>query len=454
MSAPVRLRPARLVVGAAVLVAGLFVATPAHAGPVTHEKHADVYDDQVWGCGYPIDVHGEGTTNLTIRADKKTGLERWSATSAYTETWSVPGRAPVTVSWNQTAKDLPFRSLGGSMYQGVYQVSGQPLVVRDSRGAVITKNAGNIRYTYQFDRDTGQGQTVDVRVVGSQPTFASDLCGVVAPYLGTDSARYLTPRPLGSPEATAGGMGYYEYLPPSYSPGGAASPLLVALNGYGENGDGSADALGWLQNTGIPRFQAVGGWPTDRPFVVLSTQHVPAPGGLPAIDCPEYRGGSCFMQQQHDLGNPPESGCTTPSEVHAFLAYAVEHYNVDLNRVYLTGLSCGAYGAWEYLGAFPGDHVVAAVVPIAGDGRPAFNDVGCTMATAPVWAFHSADDDTVDPAGSIEPIGDLRSQCGFTEDTAKLTIYDHNLLHGGWDEAYSGQFGDDIYGWMLAHPKA
>ena len=41
-------------------------------------------------------------------------------------------------------------------------------------------------------------------------------------------------------------MGYYEYLPPSYSDTGAGSPLLVALNGYGETGDGTPEALGRL----------------------------------------------------------------------------------------------------------------------------------------------------------------------------------------------------------------
>ena len=31
---------------------------------------------------------------------------------------------------------------------------------------------------------------------------------------------------------------------------------------------------------------------------------------------------------------------------------------------------------------------------------------------------------------------------------AKLTVYD-GLYHAGWDEAYGGSRGDDIYSWML-----
>ena len=29
-----------------------------------------------------------------------------------------------------------------------------------------------------------------------------------------------------------------------------------------------------------------------------------------------------------------------------------------------------------------------------------------------------------------------------------MTIYP-DLFHEGWDQAYSGAFGDDIYSWML-----
>ena len=76
------------------------------------------------------------------------------------------------------------------------------------------------------------------------------------------------------------------------------------------------------------------------------------------------------MQLQHDRGNVQPAFCTTPDEVHDFIDYAVAHYNVDPTRVYITGLSCGAFGIWEYLAKYHGDLKVAAAVPIAGDGRP------------------------------------------------------------------------------------
>ena len=108
--------------------------------------------------------------------------------------------------------------------------------------------------------------------------------------------------------------------------------------------------------------------------------------------------GSCFLTTQHDLGNPAGgSPCFTPREVYDFIDYALDAYDVDPARVYLTGLSCGGYGTWEYLGEYGAAQVTAAV-PIAGEGRPAWQTAGCDLADVPLWAFHGARDDIVDPA--------------------------------------------------------
>ena len=69
------------------------------------------------------------------------------------------------------------------------------------------------------------------------------------------------------------------------------------------------------------------------------------------------------MQMQHDNGNVQPAFCTTPNEVHDFIDYAVTHYNVDPSRVYITGLSCGAFGIWEYLGIYGGDDKVCGRGP-------------------------------------------------------------------------------------------
>src|SRR5689334_6105523 len=125
---------------------------------------------------------------------------------------------------------------------------------------------------------------------------------------------------------------------------------------------------------------------------------------------------------QHDLGNPtPGSVCFTPDEVHDFISYAIGAYDIDPHRVYLTGLSCGGYGTWEYLSQY-GHSQVAAAVPIAGEGRPAWATAGCALGDTPLWAFHGLLDDVVNPAGSIEPIEGLNDTCAPVD--ARLTTYD------------------------------
>jgi predicted peptidase len=129
----------------------------------------------------------------------------------------------------------------------------------------------------------------------------------------------------------------------------------------------------------------------------------------------------------------------------------VATYNVDPKRVYVTGLSCGGFGAWEYLAKY-GDEQVAAAIPIAGEGRPAWTDAGCALGSVPIWAFHGEVDDVVDPRGSIEPMTNLAACPGLPANEARLTVYP-DFDHRGWDEAYSGALGDDIYTWMLAFSK-
>ena len=153
-------------------------------------------------------------------------------------------------------------------------------------------------------------------------------------------------------------------------------------------------------------------------------------------------------RSQHDRGNKQPAFCTTPDEVHDFIDYAVANYNVDPGQVYLTGLSCGAFGVWEYLAKYHDDQHVAAAVPIAGDGRPGSSADYCALASTPLWAFHGALDDVVNPLGSIEPMTALAGCPGVPADQAKLTVYP-DRDHNSWDPAYGGANGDDIYSWML-----
>jgi predicted peptidase len=161
-------------------------------------------------------------------------------------------------------------------------------------------------------------------------------------------------------------------------------------------------------------------WPGDRAFVVLAPQFGPTP-----------------------------SNCTDPELIDEYLRFAIEHYDVDESRVYLTGVSCGAFGSWDYLGAHT-DEVVAAAVLFAGDGRSAFDSAGCELGRVPIWALHGGADTQVDAAGSEEPINAL-NDCEPPPVDARMSIYP-GVGHAMWQPFYDGSMRDeDIYAWMLQY---
>jgi predicted peptidase len=90
---------------------------------------------------------------------------------------------------------------------------------------------------------------------------------------------------------------------------------------------------------------------------------------------------------------------------------------------------------------------VAAAVPIAGDGRPGSSDDYCKLDETPLWAFHGALDDVVNPLGSIDPLTALQACPGVPANEAKLTVFP-DRDHNSWDPAYGGADGS-IFDWML-----
>ena len=110
-------------------------------------------------------------------------------------------------------------------------------------------------------------------------------------------------------------------------------------------------------------------------------------------------------------------------------------------------MSCGAFGGFEHL-AEHGNAVVAAAVLIAGEARPAWGSAGCALGAVPIWAFHGMADDTVEPAGSIEPLTQLQHCTTPPPVEALLTTYE-DADHDSWTRTYAVGAEHDIYTWML-----
>jgi predicted peptidase len=187
-------------------------------------------------------------------------------------------------------------------------------------------------------------------------------------------------------------------------------PLILFLHGLGECGDD----LDLVRIHGIPKVVEQ---QDDFPFIAVSPQ------------CPQNTWWSDHVAALDELLN---TICAT--------------HSVDGDRVYLTGLSMGGYGAWHMAVTYP--ERFAALVPICGGGLPfyGFPQRVCALRDVPVWAFHGAKDDMVAVSESETLVRSLQ-ECGGD---ARLTIYP-DAGHDSWTRTYENP---DLYAWLLAHRRA
>lgn len=199
-------------------------------------------------------------------------------------------------------------------------------------------------------------------------------------------------------------LDYLIYLPDDYGKAEKQWPLMIFLHGVGERGHD----LNKVKAHGPAKLVEQG---KKLSFIVVSPQ------------CP-------------DNAWWPYIG----DRVNALIDDVLEHYSVDENRVYLTGLSMGGYGTWAISGMYP--QRFAAIAPICGGGVPftAFN-----LKNVPVWAFHG-DKDPVVPLSQSQDMVNAVKQVGGD---AKLTVYP-GVGHDSWTQTYSN---DELYEWLLSHSR-
>ena len=109
---------------------------------------------------------------------------------------------------------------------------------------------------------------------------------------------------------------------------------------------------------------------------------------------------------------------------------------VDKSRIYLTGVSMGAYAAWQLAMTKP--DMFAALVPVCGGGMYWNAE---RLKNMPVWAFHGALDDVVYPEESIKMVYRINKSGG----NAKITVFE-KADHNAWDPAYAL---DEMWSWMF-----
>lgn len=130
---------------------------------------------------------------------------------------------------------------------------------------------------------------------------------------------------------------------------------------------------------------------------------------------------------------------TDVATLDALLGDVLSRYPADPDRVYLTGYSMGAGGAWRFGGARP--ERFAAVAALAG-----VEESGSAkgLARVPVWAFHGTDDAEVPASASQAMVDAIRAAGG----DAKL-----ELLSGRGHDILDVYGRKDLYSWFLEHRR-
>jgi predicted peptidase len=205
-------------------------------------------------------------------------------------------------------------------------------------------------------------------------------------------------------------VSYLLFLPQSYGKDDKRYPLILFLHGAGETGKD----LEKVKKHGPPKIVEN---KKDFPFIVVSPQ---SPGGGWNVE-----------------------------NLDALLTDVLAHYQVDPDRVYLTGLSMGGGGTWNLAAAHP--ERFAAIVPICGAIKQ-FNDenklkeFAAKIKDLPTWVFHGAKDKSVPLARSEMMVKALKDAGA----EPKFTIYPE-AGHDSWTEAYNTP---ELYTWLLEHKRS
>ncbi|HUQ28908.1 MAG TPA: dienelactone hydrolase family protein [Usitatibacter sp.] len=183
-------------------------------------------------------------------------------------------------------------------------------------------------------------------------------------------------------------------------------PLIVFLHGRGQVGD---DPEILRKGGGLPKLVEV---KPDFPFIVASPQLVKAASNF------------------------------DPAALNDFLEQLLARLPmVDLDRVYVSGLSMGAKAGLDWAATSP-DRMVA-LLPVANRIEA---DRACALKSVPIWAFHN-DKDPVVPVSEVRKLTAAVQACGGS---MKLTVFPDRPAHDAWNRAYATP---EVYEWLLSHRR-
>jgi predicted peptidase len=209
-------------------------------------------------------------------------------------------------------------------------------------------------------------------------------------------------------DAQGGRLPYFLLIPQDYGPS-QVYPLVIFLHGSGERGDNLAPVL-----------------PYNGAYEFMETA----------------RRHSYFMLIPQA---PTGTWWDSPDDVRlvfGLLDEARGRFSIDPNRIYITGLSMGAFGMWKIVSQEP--DIFAAGISVAGG----LKDVSAAprIARIPFRMFHGSDDSLVSVAASRATVNAL-DKAGGSVEYVEYPGADHWI----WQRVYTDP---EVIDWLFEQKKA
>lgn len=229
---------------------------------------------------------------------------------------------------------------------------------------------------------------------------------------------------------------YRVFLPPGYDPA-KTYPLVLFFHGAGER---ESDNL--LQcNPNMENLYA-------------ATQGVFGPEYQAILVAPQCPKDARWVEWDWHKGSytnatePPES--VPMHSAMAIFEKVLKTYSIDHRRIYITGISMGAFATWYVTKHHPG--FFAAAMPLSGGGN---KDQGALYKNLPIWAYQG-DPDPIVPTTATADMFDAITAAG-----GKLIFFSKvpGVGHGGYNRFYDNQTyqnaaNQTVFQWMFAQKLA
>jgi poly(3-hydroxybutyrate) depolymerase len=325
----------------------------------------------------------------TLRADTFTDLKgNWKTT------WDIDGTNSLRFYFKITKSGTTYTGLMDDLDEGYNNISA---VTVSNNPPSVRFDFSNVGYVFQ-----GIMNSDFTQITGTWSNSAQSWPMVYdrQPSVDEMQARtYLLP--------------YRLFVPANYDPG-QKYPLVLFLHGSGERGTDNQ-----IQITGQSGVLAF----------LFNENQAKQPCFLAAPQCPTS--GTWVDSTRH-------------SQLLALIGALKTEFNIDADRVYVTGLSLGGQGTWDLLSL--NGNLFAAGIPMSGfSGTLSVSATAAAAYRIPIWNFHAADDPTVNVSNSRNLINGIRT-LGGTPVYSEYATGGHVI----WTASYATPL---LYDWVMAQRR-